>query len=298
MAKPKLEITPPVRSILSTPSEEKVGKPNSGGQGTSTMASLATETLVRGLINKEETETNEHNEGLPTTTLRFKSPASTPKASMSKSTASKLGKKVMKKKILFSDAAKETPKLKEVKVPVTLHSVVVTFNIRVAKGTDPNKEFNKQLALAVKTIRDHLDNEARFIPLEENLSKETKVIKSMQDILALIMGQKKYFDIPNPGAFNSLSQGSRMIKGSARMCFSLEPMDVLSQAGPDLWNMDCGIYYKKLQMVKTVAEIVLLSAPMLMNKEELEKVVTLELKRIEKGENNFSMWDVKFKISK
>jgi hypothetical protein len=87
----------------------------------------------------------------------------------------------------------------------------------------------------------------------------------MQDILALIMGQKKYFDIPNPGAFNSLSQGSRMIKGSARMCFSLEPMDVLSQAGPDLRNMDCGIYYKKLQMVKTVAEIVLLSAPMLMN---------------------------------
>jgi hypothetical protein len=62
--------------------------------------------------------------------------------------------------------------------------------------------------------------------------------------------------------------------------------------------MDCGIYYKKLQMVKTVAEIVLLIAPMLMNKEELEKVVTLELKRIEKGENNFSMWDVKFKISK
>jgi hypothetical protein len=62
--------------------------------------------------------------------------------------------------------------------------------------------------------------------------------------------------------------------------------------------MDCGIYYKKLQMVKTVTEIVLLSAPMLMNKEELEKVVTLELKRIEKGENNFSMWDVKFKISK
>ena len=228
MAKPKLEITPPVRSILSTPSEEKVGKPNSGGQGTSTMASLATETLVRGLINKEEKETNEHNEGLPTTTLWFKSPASTAKASMSKSTASKLGKKVMKKKILFSDAAKETPKLKEVKVPVTLHSVVVTFNIRVAKGTDPKKEFNKQLALAVKMICDHLDNEARFIPLEENLSKETKVIKSMQDILALIMGQKKYFDIPNPGAFNSPSQGSRMIKGSARMCFFLEPMDVLS----------------------------------------------------------------------
>jgi hypothetical protein len=58
MTKPKLEITPPVRSILRTPSEEKVGKPNSGGQGTSTMASLATETLVRGLINKEEKETN------------------------------------------------------------------------------------------------------------------------------------------------------------------------------------------------------------------------------------------------
>ena len=57
------------------------------------MASLATETLVRGLINKEEKETNEHNEGLPTTKLRFKSPASTAKASMSKSTASKLGKK-------------------------------------------------------------------------------------------------------------------------------------------------------------------------------------------------------------
>jgi hypothetical protein len=75
-------------------------------------------------------------------------------------------------------------------------------------------------------------------------------------------------------------------------------MDVLSQAGPDLWNMDCGIYYKKLQMVKTVAEIVLLSAPMLMNEEELEKVVTTELKRIEKGKNNVGMWDVKFKISK
>jgi hypothetical protein len=202
----------------------------------------------------------------------------------------------MKEKILFSDAAKETPKLKEVKAPVTLHPVVVTFNIRVAKGTDLKKEFNKQLALAVKTICNHLDNEARFIPLEGNLNKRDKSHQKHARHVGINNGSEKVLLLPNPGALNCLSQGSRMIKGLARMCFSLDPMDVLSQAGPNLQNMDYGIHYKKLQVVKTVAEIVLLGAPMSMNEEGLKKVVITELKRIEKGENNVGLWDAKFKI--
>ena len=249
-------------------------------------------------LNSAEKESSERNRDLPTTAIRLKSPASSTKGSRSDAPPSGSIKKDDKKKTLFSDAVKKTDKAKEVKTPVKLNQAVVTFNKRVAKGSDPKKEYNKLMALAVKTIRDNLDDKAGFIPLDGVISSDTKIIQSVQAMPALIMGQKKYFDIPNPGAFNSLSQGSRMIKGSARMCFSLDPLEVLSQAGPDLRNMDCGLYYKKIQVVKTVAEIVLLGVPMSMSEEEVEKVITTELKQIEKGKDYNGDWDVKYKISR
>ena len=246
---------------------------------------------------QQTSQSGREEDRLPPTSLRFKSPASHTETSKSDTTSSKNSDK-LKKTILFSEAVKRPTHGKEAKVPVKLVQAVVTFNIRVLKGTDPKKEFNKQMALAVKTIREHLDDKAGFIPLEGEITKDTKTIRSVQDMPALIMGQKKYFDIPNPGAFNSLSQGSRMIKGSAKMCFSLDPIEVLRQAGPDLRNMDCGLYYKKLQVVKTVAEIVLLGVPMSMNEEEVEKTVTAELKKIDKGDSYAGHWDVDYKISK
>ena len=204
------EITP-ARSILRSPSEEQVKKTYSNGLGKSTRISLAPGTFTGEGLNSAEKESSERNRDLPTTAIRLKSPASSTKGSRSDAPPSGSIKKDDKKKTLFSDAVKKTAKAKEGKTPVKLNQAVVTFNIRFAKGSDPKKEYNKLMALAVKTIRDNLDDKAGFIPLDGVISTDTKIIQSVQEMPALIMGPKKYFDIPNPGAFNSLSQGSRMI---------------------------------------------------------------------------------------
>ena len=67
------------------------------------------------------------------------------------------------------------------------------------------------------------------------------------------------------------------------MHFSVkDPKACLEQAGADLRNMDCGIYYKKVQKLFTSSGTILLGAPMLMNKEEMEKVLNAELMKIKK----------------
>ena len=64
----------------------------------------------------------------------------------------------------------------------------------------------------------------------------------------------------------------------------------LEQAGPDLGNMNCRIYYKKVQDVFTVSETIQSGTPMAMNEEKVEKIMNNELKRIEKGEGMVHVW--------
>ena len=90
-----------------------------------------------------------------------------------------------------------------------------------------------------------------------------------------------------------------MIKGLAWINYSVkDPQACLELAGADLRNMNCGIYYKKVQEVFTVYGTILLGAPMSMNKEEVEKVLGAELMKIKKGANFQGQWKLHFKVSK
>ncbi len=60
-------------------------------------------------------------------------------------------------------------------------------------------------------------------------------IKSEADIPRYQVVMKNYFSIPNPMAFLNVTQdGSRMIKGSAIMGFSLDLKECLDDAAGDL----------------------------------------------------------------
>ena len=90
-----------------------------------------------------------------------------------------------------------------------------------------------------------------------------------------------------------------MIKGSAWINFSVkDPKACLELAGADLRNVNCSIYFKKVQEVFTTSRTILLGAPMLMNKEEVEKFLNAELMKIEKGETFNGQWQLTFKVSK
>ena len=182
---------------------------------------------------------------------------------------------------------------------VDLNVVIVSFNIRIQKGVaDVKKEFQKLIGLALSTIKENLDGQVCILPLEGPITTSTARIKSTQDMPKLIMGQKKFFYIPNPTAFNSVQQNGRMIKGSARMGFITDPISSLAQAGADLRALNCGLYYKELQEVYTVSETVLLGAPMVMSEEDVKIIVIKELKLVEHGENQPADWQLDFEISK
>ena len=142
------------------------------------------------------------------------------------------------------------------------------------------KKFKKLIGLVIATIKENLDELTCFVPIEDEVKGS---IKSSQDIPILILWFPKNFHIPNIRAFNSTQQNSRMIKGSARMNFSVkDPKACLDLAGADLRNMNCSIYYEKVQEVLTTAGTILLGAPMSMNEKQVEKVLNVELMKIKK----------------
>lgn len=63
------------------------------------------------------------------------------------------------------------------------------------------------------------------------------------------------------------------------MYFSTDPKELLTNAGPDLRFLGAGIYYKDLQIVKTVSGNVLLGAPMSMGEEDVEKELLKQWKK-------------------
>ena len=90
-----------------------------------------------------------------------------------------------------------------------------------------------------------------------------------------------------------------MIKGLDWMSFSVKDSKTyLEQAGADLRNMGCGIYYKKVQEVLTDSGTILLGAPMSMSKEEVDKVFNAELMKIKKGATLQGQWKLNLKFPK
>jgi hypothetical protein len=101
---------------------------------------------------------------------------------------------------------------------------------------------------------------------------------------------RRYFDIPNKRAFDSVNlDRGRAIKGSAVMGFSLDPQKCLEEAAGDLRHMGCAIFYKQCQEVSTVAWQILLRAPNTIEEDIIKQTLDKELKLVEQKlllENN------------
>ncbi len=106
---------------------------------------------------------------------------------------------------------------------------------------------------------------------------------------------RSYFSIPNPRAFDDVSQdGGRVIIGSAVMGFLTDPQTCLDNAAGDLRMMGCTIYYKKCQEVDTVAKQVLVGAPNTIEEDIIKQTMDEELKILE---NKLLLMNKDYKIT-
>ncbi len=107
-------------------------------------------------------------------------------------------------------------------------------------------------------------------------------IKEKADVPAFQVILRKYFDIPNERAFDSVNQDrGRGIKGSAIMGFSLDPWKCLDKAAGNLRHMECAVFYKQCQEVSTIAWQILLGAPNTIEADIIKQTKDKESKLVE-----------------
>jgi hypothetical protein len=213
------------------------------------------------------------------------------------------------KKATFAEAVSaETPLQPETskKEGVVYQKCIVGFAIRVDKGQKSKEIFDKKVGEALFFLRTHIDEESCFLPLSAN--KILGPIKEKSDMPKFQVTSRKYFSIPHPQAFSPVTQdGGRIIKGSGIMGFQGDPQTCLDEAAGDLRMLNCSIFYKKCQKVDTVAKLMLLGAPNLIDEQQIFKVMDKELRDLEEDEkkdsnsnvNCFNMKEwVKYTITK
>jgi hypothetical protein len=153
--------------------------------------------------------------------------------------------------------------------------------IRVNKGKDTKTAFDKKIVAALSFLQNYIDKHAAFFSIDA-LDPSRPPIKEKADVPAFQVILRKYFDIPNKRAFDGVNQdGSRSIKGSAIMGFSLDPQKCLDEAAGDLHHMGCAIFYKQCQEVSTIARQILLGAPNTIKVDIIKQTMDKELKLVE-----------------
>jgi hypothetical protein len=185
-----------------------------------------------------------------------------------KSTKAKSNKKVAKDKqeekkkkaTLRLDKPQETGGKKDNEEVAICFKCVVGFAIRVDKGNNAKGGFNKKISEGLAFLREYLDKAACI--LSSRKDPWLNPIKSKTDLQKYQVIMKNYFSIPNPMAFSNVTQdGSRVIKGSAVMGFTINPKECVEEAAGDLRMMGCSLFYKKCQEVDTVSKLILLGVP-------------------------------------
>jgi hypothetical protein len=122
----------------------------------------------------------------------------------------------------FAEAASKGA-TQQSELEVKYNKCVVAFAIRVNKGKDTKAAFDKKIVTALSFLQNYIDRHAAFFSFDESDSSRPP-IKEKADVPAFRFILRKYFDIPNNRAFNSVNQdGGRAIKGSAIMGFSIDP---------------------------------------------------------------------------
>jgi hypothetical protein len=130
-------------------------------------------------------------------------------------------------------------------------------------------------------MQTYIDKYASFHPIGKD--QTAKPIREKADMPKYQVTLRSYFRIPNPWAFDNVSQdGGRVIKGSAVMGFSTDPQTCLGEASGDLRMMGCAIYNKKCQEVNTVATQVLIGAPNTIEEVIVKQTMDRELMDLEK----------------
>jgi hypothetical protein len=156
---------------------------------------------------------------------------------------------------------------------VKYNKCVLAFAIRVDKGKDTKAGFDKKIVAALSFLQTYIDKE---------LDSSRSPIKEKADVPAFQVILRRYFDIPNKRAVNTVNQdGGRAIKGSAVMGFSLDPQKCVEEASGDLRHMGCVIFYKQCQEVSTVARQILLGAPNTIKEDIIKQTLDEELKLVE-----------------
>jgi hypothetical protein len=159
---------------------------------------------------------------------------------------------------------------------------VVGFAIRVNKENNMKGGFDKNIIEGLNFMQTYIDKHASFHLIDKD--QTTKPIREKTDMPKYQVTLRSYFSIPNPRAFNNVSQdGGRVIKGSAVMGFSTDPQKCLEDALGDLRMMGCAIYYKKCQEVDTVATQVLVGAPNTIEEDIIKQTMDRELMALEKS---------------
>jgi hypothetical protein len=158
----------------------------------------------------------------------------------------KRSKKKNKKTAVFAEAASKGA-LRKLEPEVKYNKCVVAFAIRVDKGKDTKARCDKKIVTALSFLQTYINKHATFFSIDGSDSSRPP-IKEKADVLAFQVILRRYFDIPNKRAFDSVNQDwGRAIKGSAVKEFSLDPQKCLEEAAGDLRHMGCAIFYKQCQ---------------------------------------------------
>ena len=207
-----------------------------------------------------------------------------------------------RKSATFAEAAATTPGPKPKDHVLEGHTAIVNISIKVNKGEDPKKKLMDKVCEAVDFLRRICgDTNASILPIDHvgPVWASTKRIQKKSDFPKYIIELRRFFYTQAEGAFSAVNQPTgRTISSSALMFFSADPKELLTNAGPDLRYLGAGIYYKELQIVKTVSGNILLGAPMSMAEEDVEKELSKQLKSLEKGENYKGPYSLPLKVTK
>jgi hypothetical protein len=188
------------------------------------------------------------------------------------------GAKTLKKATFAETVKNEATKAQRIKYK----KCVARFAIRVDKGNNTKGGCDKKLTESLTFMQTYINKHASFHPIGKD--QTAKPIEEKTDMPKYQVTMRSYFGIPNPRAFDNVSQdGGRVIKGSAVMGFSTDPQTCLDDAAGDLGMMVCAIYYKKCQEVDTVATQVLVGAPNTIEEDIIKQTMDEELKIWEKN---------------
>ncbi len=121
---------------------------------------------------------------------------------------------------------------------------IIGFVIRVNKGNNIKGGLDKKLTEGLTFMQTYINKHTSFHLIGKD--QTTKPIKEKTDMPKYQVTMRSYFSIPDPRAFDNMSQdGGRVIKGSAVMGFLTDPQTCLDDAAGDLRMIGCAIYYKK-----------------------------------------------------